>query len=156
MLVSIINKSFGFEEYVDLISGSQYTLSGVKFDERRGVLKLPYNKERLDLATTIKTTWLKKTIKIPLIKGELIIENVRAIDLKDAAKLDTFFINEISCGADFIKIVSNVPIELDIEVSKIYLEFRESDEIVGHQQREIYLGMIEFDRPRDMSTDIAQ
>jgi hypothetical protein len=126
----------GFLDLANTLIHDQYfDPEEIVLDEERGTLTIPFEFEDTTREEIVDRTWRgrKKRARVPLLKGLLTIAAVTDWELKDTQGVGTYDFNELHYdeGRNRLQVVTNIPLELSVAVSRVDVTVELTDEHVG-------------------------
>ncbi|MBI1937419.1 MAG: hypothetical protein HYS25_04780 [Ignavibacteriales bacterium] len=127
----ILKRKEDLETFNDLFHDEFFNVDEIIYDKDKGHLILPFFKLDYDKAVVIKKILFLKKKRIPLVKYEISFSNVISYKLFDTEKIGLYDFNVISYleKEGLLKIISSIPLELEINVSSLEIEISLINEI---------------------------
>ena len=112
-----------------------FCVSSIQFDPQKRVLSIPFARERLESTRKLGGKLLK-TFEVPKVACDLSFRNVMDYAIEDQQRIDCYDFNEVRYNLPDQKlvIVTNIPTDAWLVVSRIEVELRVSKEIVSSRR----------------------
>lgn len=118
-----------------LIHDQWFDPEEIDFDDERGMLTIPFEFEDTSREEIVDRSWRgrRKRAKVPRLRGVLTIGAVNDWELKDTERVGTYDFNELVYdeAQDQLQVVTNIPLELSVAVSRIDVTVEVTDEHLG-------------------------
>lgn len=121
----------------DVIHDCWFDLETITFDESNSLLEIPFQRERPELGELSQKRRLVPRLRIPVTKALLRIYAVEKYDVKDTARVGKYDFNRLLYSADnhTIQILTGVPLEFVIRISRLRVEVVQTDTVVEYVER---------------------
>jgi hypothetical protein len=118
-----------------LIHDQWFDPEKIEFDNERRVLTIPFEFEDTTREEIVDRTWRgrRKRTQVPLLRGVLTIGAVSDWELKDTEGVGTYDFNELVYdeARSRLQVVTNIPLELSVAVSRVDVTVELTDEHLG-------------------------